>query len=687
VMAGFDPDGPGTSLLEGLLSQPRVNLAHRLGDGLLVEAELLRDGRPDPVPFILGYFARSDADPVLEHAYAGASWVTVLDEESYLFLSDRRDGLQQNQGHVGRSLWRHWRESGRRPELLLSAAGGIVSYAAAAGTVIASVWGAAEAASDRGGRGARMPDGQTGTLVRGDLWPTSSYQANGHVLRLLQVRLDPGPAVPTLMNVRGPRLELLDKLEEQLDQDVLLTGELALTPDGRRCAAGLVRFLRGGHVRYGMLMFPLADPESARAVWVPDDDLVQPIAAPDGSWFACTAERIAVPGLAPRQEVVLVATDGSRIQRAAGRHDDWLAPRAWPAADILLCVGERDGQRRLWLVRPGSARAELIEIDGSVLAVTATAEEALVVRSAIDLPPEVIALPLDPLRRQNADRGRSVAPYLLAAPARRAAPNGRMERLTYRAPDGSLWRSWLCLPERTAHDALPVLVWCHGGPLLSWTDWSWRWNPWPFVAEGYAVLMPDPPLSVGYGQDALERGWGRWTSEVATVAAAQVMDALTSPNLDSRRIAVMGGSFGGYLALALGTLLPAVRLIVSHAGWVDFAAVARVCDLHWHWLREYGPVDHSPSYRRESLSLDAIDLGVSVLLSHGCDDRHVPVGEARAIYRSLDTRGMDVQLMLFPSEGHSIRKPVNVAAWYRWVLSACNDALRPQSARKELSPR
>ncbi len=80
-----------------------------------------------------GYFARSDADPVLEHAYAGASWVTVLDEESYLFLSDRRDGLQQNQGHVGRSLWRHWRESGRRPELLLSAAGGIVSYAAAAG--------------------------------------------------------------------------------------------------------------------------------------------------------------------------------------------------------------------------------------------------------------------------------------------------------------------------------------------------------------------------------------------------------------------------------------------------------------------------------------------------------------------------------------------------------------------------
>jgi acetyl esterase/lipase len=682
VKVRFDPEGPGASLVEPLLAQPRVNLAHRLGDDLLVEADLRRDGHPDPVPFILGYSARRDADPVLEHAYAAASSVTVLDEDSYLFLSDRRDRRQEIRGHAsqfsGRSLWRHRRGSRQRPELLLSAAGGVVSYAAGAGTAVASVWGHAEAAGERDGRGPSRPEGLTATLVRGDLWPRSSYQADGRVLRLLYVPLNRGPAMPRLMNFQL----------EPLEQDVLLTGELALTPDGRTCAAGMVRFLRGGHVRYGMLLFPLADPSSARAMWAADDDLVRAIAAPDGSWFACTAERIAMPGRAPRQEAVLIAADGSRMKRAAGRHGDWLAPRAWPLTDVLLCIGEQDGQRHLWLVRPTDAHVERrVDLDGSVVAVTATAQETLVVRSAIDLPPEVISLPVDTLRRPHADRGRSAGPHLLAAPARAAAPNGRMERLTYHAPDGSSWRSWLCLPERPAQDALPVLVWCHGGPLLSWTDWSWRWNPWPFVAEGYAVLMPDPPLSVGYGQDALERGWGRWTSEVAAVAAAQVMDALTSPGLDSGRFAVMGGSFGGYLALALGTLLPGVRLIVSHAGWADFAAVARVCDLHWHWLREYGPVDQSPAYRRESLSLDAIDPGVSVLLSHGCDDTHVPVGESRAIYRSLDTRGIDVQLMLFPDEGHTIRKPANVAAWYRWVMSACHDALRTQPARKELSRR
>lgn len=146
------------------------------------------------------------------------------------------------------------------------------------------------------------------------------------------------------------------------------------------------------------------------------------------------------------------------------------------------------------------------------------------------------------------------------------------------------------------------------------------------------------------------------------MAAGQVAGALADSRLDAARVAVMGASFGGFLSLALGTLLPEPRLIVSHCGWADFPAVARACDLHWHWLREYGPVDSSPSYRAESLSLEGIALATKVLLSHGCDDAHVPVGESRAMYRTLETRGVDVELMLLPDEGHSILRPANAAA-------------------------
>jgi acetyl esterase/lipase len=663
-------DGPGASLLEPLLARPRIQLAHRLGTGLVLEAELRRDGRPVPVPFVLGYAAGSASGWTLTHAYAGASSVTVLADGSYLFLSDMRRSDRRLSGRAGRSIWRHQPGSPPDPELALSVPRGVASYTAAGSTAVAAIWGNANArslAEDREMRPASTLSGQTATVLRGDLWPRSSCRTeDGEVLRLLRFPLDPGSAGPELLTF-------------YLEPDVLLTGELALTPDGRRCAAGLVRFLRGGHRRHGLLLFPPADPGSARAVWA-SDDLIEAVAAPDSSWFACTAERVATPGRAPYQEVVLVASDGSRTLRAAPRHGNWLQPRAWAGPDALLCVGAENGQRHLWRVTPGAGRAERIELSGSVQAVTATAGEALVVRSGIDLPPEVVSLPLS---EHLSGEPRPPGPCLLIAPAAAATPTGRMERLSYHAPDGSTWRSWLCLPEHDPGGGLPVLVWCHGGPLLSWTDWSWRWNPWPFVAEGYAVLMPDPPLSLGYGQDAVERGWGRWTSEVAAIAAAQIRQALAHPSLDPYRVAVMGGSFGGYLALALGTLLPEVRLIVSHAGWADFAAVARASDLHWHWLREYGPVDESPSYHAESLPLDMIDPSVRVLLSHGCDDTHVPVGEARAIYRSLDTRGMDVQLMLVPGEAHSIRRPANVAAWYRWVLHACHDVLRTQPARKE----
>ncbi|MFE7854120.1 alpha/beta hydrolase family protein [Streptomyces sp. NPDC057403] len=674
MAAGAWGEGPGAAAVEVLLAQPRVQAAYRHGSGLLIEAELRRSGRRALVPFVLGYTQVPGGKPVLEHAHAGAASVTITAGGGYVFLSDRRPGPDPG-GYGGRCLWQHRPHAPREPRLVLGAPDGVVSYAAAGTAVVAAVWMRVEAgclAEDGRLRAADTPERATATLVRGDLWPRSAYHRPGEVLRLLRAELlDGDSAAPEL-------------LELHLEEDVRLTGEVALTPDGLTCAAGVARFLPGGHRRHGLLLFALSDPDAARVLWADEDDLSEPVASGDSAWFACTAERVARPGLGPRQETVLVAADGSGLVRAAPGHPDWLRPRAWSSPGTLLCVGEEAGLRHLWRLRTGDGTIERVEVGGSVQAVSARDGEVLCVRSRIDLPPEVVSLPADP---PGAPVGRPRVPTLVTAPAAAAAATGRMEKLSYRAPDGSTWYSRLCLPAAAPEGELPVLVWCHGGPLLSWTDWSWRWNPWPFVAEGYAVLMPDPPLSLGYGQQAVERGWGRWTSDVAAVTAAQVHDALTHPMLDAGRVAAMGASFGGYLSLALATLLPSLRLAVSHAGWADFAAVARVCDLHWHWLREYGTVDDSPAYRAESLPLDAIAPHTRVLLSHGCEDTHVPAGESRAMYRSLESRGVDVELMLLPDEAHGIRRPANAAAWFRWVLGACHAALGSPSLVKGSSSR
>ncbi|MFJ3303748.1 alpha/beta hydrolase family protein [Streptomyces sp. NPDC086549] len=661
-----EDEGPGGALLEALQSPLRVQAAHRHGTGLLLEAELLRANRRDLVPFVLGYGARDDGGWTLRHAHAAAAEVTVTADGGYLFLSDLRPKDRPGHRYGGRSLWHHHPGARPEPRLLLGTPVGVTSYAAGATAAVAAVWlkdRARTLAEDAALRAHEPAAPSTATLVEADLWPLSAYHRPGETLRLLRLGHEPGRR-------GGPEVLALP-----LGPGVRLTGELALTPDGLRCAAGLARFLRGGHRRHGLLLFSVRRPRDAREVWF-EDDLSEPVPSPDGAWFACTAERVARPGRGPRREAALVAADGSAVVRAAPGHPDWLRPRAWAGRDALLCVGEQDGRRRLWHVDPYDGSVEAVPLAGSAQHVTATDGEALVVQSAVDLPPEVVAPPLGTRRRAERGRpGRYPPPPALFSPAGSVSPTGRVERLTHRETDGSDWRSLLCLPREPAERPLPVLVWCHGGPLLSWTDWSWRWNPWPFVAEGYAVLMPDPPLSVGYGQRAVERGWGRWTSEVAAVAARQVRSALDDPRLDGRRVAAMGASFGGYLALALATLLPEVRLVLSHAGWADFAAVARGCDLHWHWLREYGPVDTAPGYRTESLDLTALDPGVRVLLSHGCDDPHVPVGESRAMHRSLDGHGVAVELMLLPGEAHAIRRPDNLTAWSRWILRACRSVL------------
>ena len=79
------------------------------------------------------------------------------------------------------------------------------------------------------------------------------------------------------------------------------------------------------------------------------------------------------------------------------------------------------------------------------------------------------------------------------------------------AEDGARVRGWLLLPEGASNGSpAPLLLWIHGGPLNSWNAWSWRWAPLLAVARGYAVLLPDPALSTGYGLEFIARGWNGW---------------------------------------------------------------------------------------------------------------------------------------------------------------------------------
>ena len=240
-------------------------------------------------------------------------------------------------------------------------------------------------------------------------------------------------------------------------------------------------------------------------------------------------------------------------------------------------------------------------------------------------------------------------PVSLAARNRRSAPS----------------RTWLTLP---AGDApAPLLLWVHGGPLGSWNTWHWRWNPWLLTALGYAVLMPDPALSTGYGQDFIQRGWGAWGFAPYTDLMAAVDAACTHPRVDSGRVAAMGGSFGGYMANWIAGHTDRFAAIVTHASLWALDQFGPTTDGAYWWAREMTPemAEHnSPHHHVENIV-------TPMLVIHGDKDYRVPIGEGLRLWNDLltrsglpadDTGATAHRYLYYPSEGHWIAAPQHVVA-------------------------
>ena len=110
----------------------------------------------------------------------------------------------------------------------------------------------------------------------------------------------------------------------------------------------------------------------------------------------------------------------------------------------------------------------------------------------------------------------------------------RVERVTVESDDGTPVSSWLLLPPGVSAPA-PLATFIDGGPVNSWSGWHWRWNPHVFVDDGWAVLLPDPALSTGYGLGYIRRGWGRWGDIVYGDLMSAVDGAATRERSTPRR--------------------------------------------------------------------------------------------------------------------------------------------------------
>jgi dipeptidyl aminopeptidase/acylaminoacyl peptidase len=168
----------------------------------------------------------------------------------------------------------------------------------------------------------------------------------------------------------------------------------------------------------------------------------------------------------------------------------------------------------------------------------------------------------------------------------------------------------------------------------------------------------------------IERGWDNWGGKPYTDVMAITDAVVDRPDIDQKRTAMMGGSYGGYMANWIAGHTDRFKAIVSHAGLWALDQMFGTTDGPPFWRRQFGDPRSEPErYLASSPHLHADKIVTPMLIIHGDKDYRVPVGEALRLWWDLAFRSVQTRFLYFPDENHWILKPGDVQVWYATVLA------------------
>lgn len=435
----------------------------------------------------------------------------------------------------------------------------------------------------------------------------------------------------------------------------------ALTPDGRTLVAAM-RVPEGRDARHALVAIDVASGHARTIVDEPRVDATMPALSPDGDRLAWVRTPKRTPQGPSQEELWTGAVDGSDARRVAPDWDRWPVSLSFAADGAsLVVVADDEGRAPIFQVLlDGSAPVALTtDIHAySHVCVDRTSGAIVALRASW-------MTPAHPVRVE----GGAVTP--LTSPAAAPATTARMEEVRTTADDGTPVRGWLLLPPDGEASPAPLLLWIHGGPLASWNQWSWRWNPHLAVARGYAVLLPDPALSTGYGLDFIARGWNAWGAAPYTDLMAITDAVCARRDIDASRTAAMGGSFGGYMANWVAGHTDRFRAIVTHASLWSLDQFGPTTDFSPFWQQIF-----TPEGMRENSPHRFVDaIRTPLLVIHGDRDYRVPIGEGLRLWSELAEHAADEdgrlphRFLYFPDENHWILGPQHAKLWYESVFA------------------
>jgi dipeptidyl aminopeptidase/acylaminoacyl peptidase len=242
-----------------------------------------------------------------------------------------------------------------------------------------------------------------------------------------------------------------------------------------------------------------------------------------------------------------------------------------------------------------------------------------------------------------------------------------MKPIEIKSRDGLTLHSYLTLPEGVASQGLPMVLLVHGGP---WARDTWGFNPmaqW-LANRGYACLQVNYRASTGYGKKFLHAGDKQWGKTMHDDLIDAVDWAVKEGIADKSKVAIMGGSYGGYAALAGVTFTPEVfACSIDIVGPSNLRTLIATIPPYWKPMRalfdvRMGKVDdpRDAELIKEASPLFKADKIVRpLLIGQGANDPRVKQAESEQIVQAIEKNQGSVIYVVYPDEGHGFARPEN----------------------------
>ncbi|MFP4133511.1 MAG: alpha/beta fold hydrolase [Halothece sp.] len=249
-------------------------------------------------------------------------------------------------------------------------------------------------------------------------------------------------------------------------------------------------------------------------------------------------------------------------------------------------------------------------------------------------------------------------------------PLAKMEPISFQARDGLTIHGYLTTPVGVEAKQLPTVLYVHGGP---WARDTWGYSPtvqW-LANRGYAVLQVNFRGSTGYGKDFLNAGNREWGAAMHDDLIDAVEWLKQEGIADPNQIAIMGGSYGGYAALAGLTFTPEVFACgVDIVGPSNLITLINSVPPYWKpmmsmFAHRVGNIETEEDFLRSRSPLFYADqITKPLLIGQGANDPRVKQAESEQIVAAMREKGKPVQYALYTDEGHGFARPENRMHFY-----------------------